>query len=696
MFGASVVLATGENALSQGVPGLSHYGAPGYIEMPSGFALPDGTLALSFNAANAGIRRGAVTFQFSPRIQGTFRYSYLKDYFTYNDGSRESLYDRSFDIRFQLLREAPEDWTPAVSIGMQDFGGTGVFGSEYIAASKHLGQAFTATLGLGWGRYGTYGGFDNPLAIFSDRFKTRPGFAGIQDTGQVAFDRFFHGDAAVFAAADWRPTDQWRFTLEYSSDAMTTEVNRLDYDFRTPFNLGAEYQFEDGGALGVSLLSGSTLAFRASFVLNPKDPPSPSGREPGPPALSFGTSDPVAAWTPRPDSVREERLRIALRDQGVTLRGIAVAGDTAVVAIENTRWSAAAQAHGRAAAVLSAELPAGITTFRLRDYAQGMAVTEVTLRRSDLEELEYAFDGSWQSYARAGIHDAALSPDPGSWGTSARAWIGPYLTPFLFDPDNPLRVDFGAEAGVSFSPWQGTYLTGILHRKIMGNLDQSRRLSDSILPHVRSDAPLYAKAEGVTIPVMTASHFTRLGEDLYGQLSGGLLEPMFGGVFGEVLWAPPNQSLALGGNLAYARQRDFDGGFGFQDYNVVTGFLSGYYDFGSGYSGQIDVGRYLAKDWGSTFTLNRRFGNGFQLGAFFTLTDVSFEDFGEGSFDKGITFSVPFSWVLGKPEQTSFDLTIRPILRDGGAQLWTQNRLHDLTRSERQNELGARWERFWR
>ena len=696
MFGASVVLATGENALSQGVPGLSHYGAPGYIEMPSGFALPDGTLALSFNAADVGMRRGAVTFQFSPRIQGTFRYSYLKDYFTYNDGSRESLYDRSFDIRFQLLREAPEGWTPAVSIGMQDFGGTGVFGSEYIAASKHLGEAFTATLGLGWGRYGTYGGFDNPLAIFSDRFKTRPGFAGIQDTGQVAFDRFFHGDAAVFAAADWRPTDQWRFTLEYSSDAMTTEVNRLDYDFRTPFNLGAEYQFEDGGALGVSLLSGSTLAFRASFVLNPKDPPSPSGREPGPPAISPGSADPVAAWSPRPDPAHEARLRAALRDQGVTLKGIAVSGDTAVVAIENARGPAAAQAQGRAAAVLSAQLPPAIGTFRLRDHVKGMPVTEVTIRRADLAELEYAFDGAWQSYARAGIGDAALSPDPGGWGPSAQAWLGPYLTPFLFDPDNPLRVDFGVEAGGSWSPWQGTYLSGAFRQKIMGNLDQATRVSDSTLPHVRSDAALYAKADGVTIPYLTAAHFTRLGQDLYGQVSAGLLEPMFGGVFGEVLWAPPGQALALGGDLAYARQRDFEGRFGFQDYDVVTGFLSGYYDFGGGYLGRIDVGRYLAKDWGSTFTVNRRFNNGFQVGAFFTLTDVGFDEFGEGSFDKGITFSVPFSWVLGKPERDTLDLVIRPILRDGGAQLWNGDRLYDLTRPARQNELGARWERFWR
>ena len=148
--------------------------------------------------------------------------------------------------------------------------------------------------------------------------------------------------------------------------------------------------------------------------------------------------------------------------------------------------------------------------------------------------------------------------------------------------------------------------------------------------------------------------------------------------------------------LNFAKQRDFDQLFGFQDYEVVTGHASAYYDFGGGYLGQIDAGRYLAGDYGATFTLAREFNNGFKLGAFFTLTDVPFDDFGEGSFDKGIQVSIPTSWLSGQSSTDRIDSTIRPVLRDGGARLNVQNRLYELTRGSQGKELEDGWARFWR
>ncbi len=113
-------------------------------------------------------------------------------------------------------------------------------------------------------------------------------------------------------------------------------------------------------------------------------------------------------------------------------------------------------------------------------------------------------------------------------------------------------------------------------------------------------------------------------------IAGGYLENMYGGMSGELLRYPVASRLALGVEVAYAKQRDFDMLFGFQDYDVVTGHASAYYDLGNGFTTQVDVGRYLAKDWGATFGLDREFNNGFKIGGYFTLTDVSFDDFGEG------------------------------------------------------------------
>ena len=66
-----------------------------------------------------------------------------------------------------------------------------------------------------------------------------------------------------------------------------------------------------------------------------------------------------------------------------------------------------------------------------------------------------------------------------------------------------------------------------------------------------------------------------------------------------------------------------------------------YYDFLGGVQAQLLMGKYLAGDKGFTLDLSRRFQNGFTLGVFATKTDLSAEEFGEGSFDKGFYFAIP-------------------------------------------------------
>jgi hypothetical protein len=144
------------------------------------------------------------------------------------------------------------------------------------------------------------------------------------------------------------------------------------------------------------------------------------------------------------------------------------------------------------------------------------------------------------------------------------------------------------------------------------------------------------------------------------------------------------------------RQRDFDQLFGFRDYGVTTGHISAYWDMGKGYHSQLDVGRYLAGDWGATFALDREFKNGWKVGGFVTLTNVSFSDFGEGSFDKGLRFTVPIDWLSGNPTQDKFTTVIRPVTRDGGAKLNVSGRLYEKVRPMHEQGLRDSWGRFWR
>lgn len=666
-------------------------GVPGHVIMPSAQSLPDGVFALSLNAQGSKIRRGNMAFQITPAVTGVFRYGYLQDYDT-NIG--KSLYDRSFDLIFRLVQEDRDGWAPSVALGLQDFGGTGIYGAEYLVASRHFGKGLMVSAGLGWGRLATHGGFDNPLGALSDRFDTRPNDQSGDQTGRVSFDRFFRGDAAFFAGLNWQASEKLRFALEYSSDAMRDEERVIGYEYDSPINLGLSYRFSENAQIDLAWLSGSTASLGYSMILDPRRSAAPSGHEPGPPAVAYGTA---ASWKgATKDSATSQRLAQALGNQGLRLEGLRVDGTTAEVAISNRIWPTTAQGWGRTMRVLTAQLPPEVETLHLQGYSRGIAVRRITLTRQDLEELEYAPDGDWRIWSRAQSQDAALLPDPRFDNRqTASLQLLPYFEPAFFDPDNPLRFDVGAQVQGEWSPWRGVYFSGGIRQKVIGNLNESQRLSNSVLNHVRSDSALYYQKDGPRLPWATVEWLGRPGTNLYSRMSAGLLEQMYGGVSGEVLWAPVENRLSLGLEINHVQKRDYDG-LGFQDYQVTTGHASLYYQMEGGYSAQIDAGRYLAGDWGSTLMLNRRFGNGVEVGAFFTLTDVGFDKFGEGAFDKGISITLPLTTLTGHPSRTKTSMTIRPILRDGGAKLGLRNRLYAVTRDDRAAAAGEGWSRFWR
>jgi hypothetical protein len=121
-----------------------------------------------------------------------------------------------------------------------------------------------------------------------------------------------------------------------------------------------------------------------------------------------------------------------------------------------------------------------------------------------------------------------------------------------------------------------------------------------------------------------------------------------------------------------------------------------YYALTPEYDLRLDVGQYLAGDRGATVSIDRFFANGWKVGAYATLTDVPFETFGEGSFDKGIRLSIPLEWVFGKPNTRQSTILLQPIQRDGGARLEPGDRLYDVIRPAHSSDLKRTWGMFWK
>jgi hypothetical protein len=260
----------------------NNYGTVGLIDMPSARIPKDGELAAGFSYMR-NIQHYNFDFQILPWLEGSFRYSGI-DHF--NVGI-PIYYDRAFGMKARLWQEGAI--LPAVVIGVNDLVGTGIYASEYVAASKQFGD-FDATIGIGWGRLGTANSFRNPLSLISDRFSGRQGF-GLGQPGNANFGQFFRGPTAgVFGGMTWRtPIDGLTLIAELSSDAYVQEATRgLATDAKafipkSQFNFGASYQLGDNVLLGLDWMYGTSVGGSIAFQLDPVTDPYPVRIGPEPP-----------------------------------------------------------------------------------------------------------------------------------------------------------------------------------------------------------------------------------------------------------------------------------------------------------------------------------------------------------------------------------------------------------------------------
>ena len=698
------------------------YGAPGLVEMPIATMPSEGQIASSVGIFN-GENRTTFTFQITPNLSGSFRYAGVDNYEGPGTGD---YYDRSFDLRYRLTDEGA--LMPAVTVGLQDFMGTGVYSGEYVVASKTFGDSLRMTGGLGWGRFGTYNGFDNPLGFISDSLNERPRAYERGETGGRPTNTYFRGDAAFFGGVEWAPNDDWLVKAEYSSDDgyVDFDGNRL-LDRQSPFNFGVTWRPSDSYQLGLAYLYGSELAFTGTITFNPNVRAYGLGLDDAPVPVAVRAADLAAAqsWdrAALPEATLRAQIVEALAADGFRVDGIAVDDRSVRVRYTNTDYRAEAQGLGRVARILTTVLPPSVEHITLEPMQAGIALSATQLRRSDLEAYENRFGGT------QGIYDSATFTDAGSSAGLVRyappeeafTWgIAPYTRLTLFGGNAPVSVDLGVEARAAYRIAPNVVLSGAVRQSLMPDGAEAKPGYSASHP-VRRFTRVYNQDADPGITSLQLTYYDRPGENLYSRVSLGYLERMFGGISTELLYKRVDAPWAIGAELNYVAQRDTNMLFGFGnycdngraarcedpndgddiqdvdgDYRVLSGHLSFYYDFDNGFHTQVDVGRYLAGDWGATVSIDREFENGWTVGAYATLTDMPFEDFGEGSFDKGIRASVPFDYFLGTPTRRQQHTALSSLTRDGGARLDVDGRLYDIVRDGHEPMLQQSWGRFWR
>ena len=650
------------------------FGGVGLLQTPTARMAPAGELSFNANRTEP-YSRYSLSLQPLDWLEGTFRYTAITNrmYGSEALSGNQSYKDKAVDAKARLWQES--HWLPEVALGFRDIGGTGLFSSEYFVANKRYND-LDFSLGIAWGYIGNRGDLNNPLGYLDDRFDTRPSHTSV---GDVNTSTYFRGSPALFGGITYQtPWAPLSLKVEYDGNDYKHEPQNNNQVQDSPINIGAVYKLNENIDLTAGWERGNTALFGITLHTNFISRKAPV-KNYDPPAAPLPAQVPI---TPLDQVDWVEVSKKLEKNAGYTVERIAQRDSELMVYGEQSKYFYAAKGVGRASRILDNNANDEIQWFTLVNKRYDMPVEETSVPRStfrkvvnneqDLVDLHRTTE---VNRATAHIEKTLYEqkPDPFTYG------FGLGYQQNLGGPDGFLlyQVSAYAEGQYRFTP--NTWASGGVSANLFNNFDKFKYDSESNLPRVRTDLRQYVTTSDITMPALQLNQAKQLNQDIYGMVYGGYLEPMYAGLGGEILYRPMGERWSVGADFNYVRQRDFDQGFGLRDYRTVTGHITSYTKLPFDLDAAVSVGRYLARDWGTTIDISREFTNGVKFGGWVTRTTASKEEYGEGSFDKGIYISIPFDEMMSVSTMSRANIAWAPLTRDGGAMLHRQYSLHTMT-----------------
>ena len=678
-------------------PTSTRYGGIGLIEIPTARFPKEGNLRLGITSSWP-YEVTALTATPFEWMEATYRYTEIKNQL-YSDipsfSGNQTLKDKGFDFRFRIMKE--NRFLPQVAVGFRDLAGTGLFAGEYIVASKRFWD-LDVTAGLGWGSLAGKTTFSNPLIRIGDRFRSRTGIYG--KGGEFAYDDWFSGDRiSLFGGLEYSlPFRGMRLKVDYDTSNLAEEPW-----IESPYNISLVSGYRDMVEYSIGLKGKNNFTF--SFFLKG----------------DFGTGsllpkiDPPINLTP---PTQKDKSRLA-QDSELLFKSInanlavakiytqaeSIVDDELIITINQAKFRSQPRAIGRSIRVASLLAPDNINYITINTMNADVELSSVTVRRDDFRNL-IEFEGSLAEIYR----NAEISSPQQHWKKAQfqpqvdypeiRTNVAPALRNMIGGPEAFYLGQLWVRVNNSIKFRRGLELNTVIGLNLWQNFDVLRTPSESVLPHVRSDVQEYLKEGKNNIMRMKLDYLFSPFKDVYARLDFGLMEEMFGGFGGEVLYRPYNRTWAIGLTAHKVRQRDYKQKFGFlkvdkggyEKYQVTTGHLELYKEFPrQKVITQVMAGKFLAGDKGVTLDVSRRFDSGLRLGFFVTRTNVSAEEFGEGSFDKGIYFQIPHDLFFTNYSTGQVFFGIHPMTRDGGALLVQHHSLYAITGNTAKYEIERDW-----
>ena len=270
----------------------------------------------------------------------------------------------------------------------------------------------------------------------------------------------------------------------------------------------------------------------------------------------------------------------------------------------------------------------------------------------------------------------------------------PDIRTHIGSPEKFLYTGFGIKLESEIQINRNTVIYSSIGRSLTDNFDEKVSNPNTRLAPVRTEIVDYLQqsSENFYLSNLNVEYINSLHNNVYGKISIGYLEQMYGGLTGEVLYKPFNNNIATSIEFSRVRKRSYGQNFSFNDYEIdMPRFNLAYYHPITNILTKWSYGKYLAGDIGYTLDISRRMPAGWSAGFFFSRTNVSEEDFGEGSFDKGFYFNFPLSIFRKGYDKDIRGFRLRTMTRDGGQYLDLNNRLIDSFYGSKFSEINENW-----
>jgi len=657
------------------LPSASNWGVVGLMQTPTARMRPAGSFALNYHQTSPYSMIN-VMLQPLDGLEAGFRYTDISNrlYGPADLSGSQSAKDKSFEIKARLWNESA--WLPAMAAGIRDLGGTGLFGSEYLVASKRWGR-LDFSMGMAWGYLGSRQNLSNPLSVVSSRFDQRQNDVG--SGGTVSTQSFFRGRTALFGGVEYQTPWGPVLKAEYDSNNYQHEPFANTQAQKTPLNLGLVYRLAPGLDVSVGRERGTTWSVGFTLYTDLSRLAIPKLTDTPAPPVALQAPSAVPHW---PKTGQDIQALTQWQVQHIQRRD-----NTLILDLTESDSAYHPPRIDKAMAVLQRDAPADITHIELRHRALGDVLTVDHIDRSAwLQPFAQPARTSTPAPAVTHSYPPAHSLAPGSallTHTPKPYSLTPgiHLNQSIGGPDAFVLYQLNLKLNGQLTLPADVQLSGSLNAGLLNNYDRFKYTAPSDLPRVRTYMREYLTESRITLPNLYLSRVQRLSTHWTSAVYAGYLESMFAGVGGEMLYRQPGSRWAAGLDINQVKQRDFAQNFSFRDYKAKTGHASLYWQTPwQDVNMALSVGQYLAQDRGMTLSMSRTFDNGVTMGAFATKTNVSAAQFGEGSFNKGVFWSIPFDALMTSSSRQTAYFNWTPLTRDGGAMLNRPVQLMNATR----------------